>query len=395
MPTVRALIQVNGVDGSNDDLPLNVLVRLNNNGLGGETSFLWCIVDQPGGASDALTSTTIQNPTFTPRKEGTYLISLVVDQGLPTECQDSAVVGIRQVKSRVRVPAANETIQLGVKGWATTGNNVIQKLDSFVGDSGTLLAVATGAMHAGQVCYLGDLATIKTGLPGEETLPNAYLVAAHADLLQTLYIVEGTPTSPGGAAVLGDIVVLRFNGAYRASLYPPIAGYAPVYCDAAGAINTTYTDGARIVGMLQCNGAGMSTLIWGVCFTASRGFVVFGSHATQDGLTVKWLQPSGGGSNADTDELQMNLGSNVVLRNLRVHSAPDGPTGVGNQIFTLYDNGAPTSLQVTLLNGASSVEDTTHVSNGTGLISLQAIGDNGAMLGAEDVYATLEVFSAT
>ena len=65
MPSAN--ISINGVDGSNADLPINVLVQLGNQNTGGEVTFNWTIVDQPPGLDDMLSSATLQNPTFTPK----------------------------------------------------------------------------------------------------------------------------------------------------------------------------------------------------------------------------------------------------------------------------------------------------------------------------------------
>ena len=62
----QALITVNAVVGSNDDLPIDTLVTLANDNVGGETTYLWEIVDQPVGTADTLSSTSAPSVTFTP-----------------------------------------------------------------------------------------------------------------------------------------------------------------------------------------------------------------------------------------------------------------------------------------------------------------------------------------
>ena len=131
----RARIEINASVGSNTDLPINTSVLFSNDDAGDETSYLWSVLDQPVGATDALSNTTIENPTFTPKKEGTYLVRLTVDSGLSTESVDQVIVGIRDLKTRLRVPAAGETTEGDTTdGWSTTVNEMLNTtLDAITG----------------------------------------------------------------------------------------------------------------------------------------------------------------------------------------------------------------------------------------------------------------------
>src|SRR5260370_34686163 len=166
----QAQITVNGVTGSNNDLPINTLVQLNNNNAGGETTFNWNIIDQPLGAVDSLSNAAIVNPTITPKKEGTYLIELVVNQGLGTEARNRVILGIRQLKSRERVPGAGEALEDGTRGWAGAAGSLLQHPDTVVGDNGTLDGIANVGLTRGQVVKLNTRGTLKSGLPGQEFL---------------------------------------------------------------------------------------------------------------------------------------------------------------------------------------------------------------------------------
>ena len=265
-----AKIQLNGVDGSNDNLPLNTLVQLNNHGDGNESTFLWAIAQQPVGGTDTLSATNIQNPTLTPKNEGSYLITLVVDQGLATECQDSAIVGILQLKTQTRIPAATETKQVdAARGWAPRVDVALQRLDSLVADPGTLIAVSTAIANPGQVFYLGDLTTIKTGLPGQEYVPFAYPVASASDLANPLVIFEGK-VGVNGACAVGDLIVLRSAGIFRAATFASQVGYVPAYCSTAGVVSAAQTANCRMVGTFQ-GGTNIvaSFLAWGAFYESS------------------------------------------------------------------------------------------------------------------------------
>lgn len=217
----QALIKINGVIGSDDDLPLDTLVQLDNENIGGEVTYLWEILDQPAGTPDVLSSATIQNPTFTPKKEGTYLLRLTVNKDLPSEGTDTAIAAVRQLKTRERVPAAGETLEDNPsRGWAEDTNVFLRTLNSFIADPGTVVGVnkTGGTLARGTVVRATSRETIKAGLPGEEDLPG-FTTAPATDALnldELLLIVEqgvdgSNPVSAGGLFVarwLGRIAAL-------------------------------------------------------------------------------------------------------------------------------------------------------------------------------------------
>lgn len=206
MPTAQ--ISINSVPGSNDDLPINTLVQLSNVSTGGEITFNWTILDQPDGTPDVLSNPTIVNPTLTPNKEGTYLLLLVINQGTGTEVQNQVIVGIRQLKSRMRIMAAGESVEdSSVIGWKEAGNGVLGMIDSLFADAGCGVALAgEGSLTPGTVLYASGKATIKTGLPGQETLPVLNKAVASGDtgaspLLILVSGVDGSTTPANGALI--------------------------------------------------------------------------------------------------------------------------------------------------------------------------------------------------
>ena len=46
----QAAIEINAVEASDENLPIDTLVQLSNNDVGDETTYLWEIVSQPPGA---------------------------------------------------------------------------------------------------------------------------------------------------------------------------------------------------------------------------------------------------------------------------------------------------------------------------------------------------------
>lgn len=212
----QAQIEINAIIGSDDDLPINTLVALDNNNIGGEVSFLWSILDQPAGPADLLSNPAIQTPTFTPTKEGTYLIQLIVNDSLPTEDTDSVIAAVRQLKTRERVPAAGEQVEDNPsRGWAEDTNTFLRTLDGHIADPGTIVGVnnAGTPLLRGVVVRVTSSQTIKTGLPGEEDLPGfskALATAGAALDEQLLVVVQGVDGSD--PVPIGGLTIARFIG---------------------------------------------------------------------------------------------------------------------------------------------------------------------------------------
>lgn len=208
--STRAKIKVNGVDGSNDDVPINVLVTLANDGLGGETTFLWTIVDQPEGAADSLSSSSVASPTFTPKKEGSYLIRLTVNASLSDEATNQAIVAVRQLRTNQRVPAAQETLEDdSTAGWKLAANRQLQLLDKLKGDSNLVVAWSHVGAVVDQCVKFAGTKTIKAGLPGEEII----VLTAAAGAGVPVGVIVG-PCKTGGA-VSDNLVFVRGHGLHE------------------------------------------------------------------------------------------------------------------------------------------------------------------------------------
>jgi len=232
-----ANIEVNGIAASNTDLPINTLVQLSNADVGGETTYTWTIIDQPEGPADALSATAIENPTFTPKKEGTYLLQLVVNLGLTSEAVDRKVAAVRQFKSFLRVPAAQETIQADlVKGWKPHVNAALQRLDSVAGDSGVLACrnASGGTLTPGTIVRFVDESTIKTGLPGEERLlgVSAALATVATHVTGTLGVTVGA--ADGGSWTTAKVGLVRVRGLVESTAPGSPAVGTPVFAGSTG-----------------------------------------------------------------------------------------------------------------------------------------------------------------
>lgn len=231
----QAKITVNAVPGSNTDLPINTVVALNNQNTGGELTYAWNILDQPPGTTDVLSSVNTQNPTFTPKKEGSYLLRLIVNQGDPDQQENRVIVGVRQLKTRERIPAAGETTEAdAADGWATAYNSILRRDDALLSDPGVIVGVNSsgGTLTRGQVVRCTATEVLKNTLPGQESVPGFTLATSSTlgEVDELLCIVEGTPT--GGTSVPGVGIpenrimkvryIGRFAGAVPASGVPAV-----------------------------------------------------------------------------------------------------------------------------------------------------------------------------
>lgn len=267
----QASITINAVPGSAVNLPLNSLVQLDNQNIGGELSYKWEILDQPPGTADTLSSAVIQNPTFTPRKEGTYLVKLTVNEGLVTEQQQTVVAACTQLKTLERIPAAGEVLEADVAdGWATAMNSLLRRVDLLLSDPGIMVGVnaSGGTLSRGQVVRAAATEVIKSGLPGQETVPG-FTLATSATLGlvdELLAIVESTPS--GGASVPGTgsaenrLMKVRYIGRIASQVVAngPVAAGDVIYVNDSGALDKNQGTIRRRVGSAM--GAGGTVDVW-------------------------------------------------------------------------------------------------------------------------------------
>ena len=251
----QARIEINGTPGSNDALPINALVQLSNDDNLGELTYLWSILDQPPGPVDSLSATNIENPTFTPKKEGSYLLQLIVNFGLPDEKIDKAIVGIRQLKTLERIPAAGETVEVDLAdGWASAMNSLLRRIDALLSDPGSLVGENTsgGVLTHGDVVRVTSGAVIKAGLPGQETVPGftKALASSLDNMDELLCVVEGDVA--GNLSVsAGELAKVRYIG--RIATVPLGSGAIgdPVYVSNTATLSVSPGSYRRQVGSIM------------------------------------------------------------------------------------------------------------------------------------------------
>lgn len=345
----QAVIEVNAVAGSDDDLPINTVVQLSNADIGGETTYAWTVMDQPEGAADALSNPAIENPTITPKKEGTYRLRLVVNAGGGDEKIGYATLGIRHLRTFELEPAAGELLETdGVRGWAKFANRLFRRAMNGITDANLVACVntAVGALAVGTVVKIVDQNTIKTGLPGEERLPGATAVSAasHYNVSGTLGVVILSPS--GGAITTGKVAIVRVFGLSEIAVAGVPTLNDPVYVDNAGLPSLTPGTFRRAIGrVVQVSGGNFRWVVEG-------GWVRKGINTKQmhlAGRTVGanwsiagggWLESTGAGSFMTAFE--MERGDKIVdIRFERYGNASADFTGIN---FLVLGAGTDTNI---------------------------------------------------
>jgi hypothetical protein len=389
---VQALITVNAVAGSNDNLPINTVVNLGNQGNGGELTYLWAIVNQPPGATDSLSATNVVSPTFTPKKEGTYLLQLIVNQGLPSECYNRVICGVRYVKSYQRAPAAGETTEYSLlTGWATAVNASATAFDTSTAVQDKV-GVAGVGLALNDVVYVSGQTTLKAGLPGEEVVPTFSKALANSTptLGNVFGIVVGTPS--GGAVTAGQPVKVRLQG-----LTPSVAGAfvagTVLYLSDTGVLSATAGTTTVKLAVSTATGGGVSTVYFfgsqadpTAVYPSLHYYTIVVGNALQGDLATEctYLDPGdGSGIAAAVTFMYAKRGTIIVRRG--TYTRPSGSIpylitgnvclqgeGRGQTIIVappLDDSGIPWRV-ATLYGSEATIQDMS--------ISVQARGVTGA-----------------
>lgn len=250
----QALITIDATAGSNPPngtaLVIGATVQLSNVNAGGELTYLWEFLDKPEGSLSAFSNNAIQNPTFVADTEGTYLIKLTVNRTLATEQVDTVIAGIKQLKSKIRIPAAGETQEESTsRGWAEDVNRAMQVLDTNQANPARIVAYANSSLSTGSVVYFDAMQTIKSTLPGEEKVPRLALAQASSTLVreQPLFVVH-SKVGGGTSVSSGQLCYVTLSGIVGPLALGSGSALDPVYVDDSGSIGTTVGTNARRIG---------------------------------------------------------------------------------------------------------------------------------------------------
>ena len=379
----QALIKINAVAGSDDDLPINTLVQLANTNTGGETTYLWTILSQPPGAADALSSAVITNPTFTPKKEGTYLIQLIVNAG-PLELVDTVVAAVRDLKTFERVPAPLEQDENdAAAGWAgavSGASQILRRSLTALADPGNIVVLAGASGVAGHVVSFSGTAVLKTGLPGEETLPvvDIALATSSATATATLGYVTGTP-SGASVSVNQPVVVRRFGLIPNINVGAAVVG-DPIYLGDTGLLSTAPGTNTRVVGHVVVVGVTGAVYFDGAGAGAGTADLVPVTITTAGTYNIEWGQAVLVNT---TDVVTVNLPASDPSKRLTITAAISDPgkltivadTGTPDNIYSNVGPDVLTSLTELVLNALPGVFIQQHyeVTSVTGAVFLDGM----------------------
>lgn len=127
-----AAIKINGVIGSRDDLVLSTLVTLTNNDDTGVISWVWSFISKPPGSTATIASASSPTATFIPDVVGSYLIRLIVSDGL-VNYSDRVIGAIVTSNLGIRIPAAYEETEFDTtNGWSGALYTTFTSIDSGV-----------------------------------------------------------------------------------------------------------------------------------------------------------------------------------------------------------------------------------------------------------------------
>lgn len=233
---MSAIIQINsGTPGlSNDNLELGAVVTLTSVDTALH-SYTWSIVSQPAGPNDNIVGSG-QVVTFTPTKEGSYLVKLTVDFGYPSEDSQQLIAAVRELETGNRIPAIGETVENSVNdGWANPVDAILQRVTRYE-DAGVLPGVAAEALAVGDVVYAAGIYTLASGLPGQRVV--ATWSKAHADVAAEVQGVFGVVVGSvlGGSIVTNNVITVQTTGLYQGVPFgsAPSVGDPVFISDAAG-----------------------------------------------------------------------------------------------------------------------------------------------------------------
>ena len=253
---MAAIIQINGGTGgvSNDSITLGSSVSLYS--VDAATTYQWAIVSQPAGPTDALVTPTQRGASFTASKEGSYLLLLTVDDGLPTESSQQLIAAVRELETGDRVPAIGETTENSANdGWANPVDAILRRVTQFT-EAGVQPGVAAESLTVGDVVYAGDVYTLAAGLPGERVVAN--WSKAHANVAAEVQGVFGVVVGSvlGGSIDADDVITVQTTGLYQGVPFgsAPSVG-DPVYISDAAGLALTQGTIKRQIGTVCAVGA--------------------------------------------------------------------------------------------------------------------------------------------
>lgn len=342
----RAKIQINGIDATSALAAVSATITLSNDDEGGETTYLWSVVDQPEGISDSLSSPATESTTLTLTKEGSYQIRLVVNLGTGTEAIQTATISVLDSRTNERVPAATETIETSTqKGWALATNRIFRRVLSGSVDGNIQVARTPGGLAPGKIVRITGVATVNTGFQSQyEVMGIAAALGTVTVATRVGIVIDGVVT---GDLSGGSLVLVRMFGLVPFIGTGSPAVDDPVYLSNTGVAALTPGTASRVIGTVISSGGGSYRwVIDGAKPAASGGGgvaamfdkVITGTQITFGAAFDVW--DPGTAFGAVTLVLCTTDASTRAVRGLKV---PDGPVIDGAIVALQNVNPTPTN----------------------------------------------------
>lgn len=218
MPSLTIL--VNGQANNDINCPIDESVTLSAVVVGVPAlSYTWVIVTQPPAGAIVFngsggTTSNLATESITPTVQGTVLVSLIINQSNPaTALVASAIAGVRQLRTQIRVPAVGEQDEASLQGgWAPEENNSMQVIDGVRGDPGFQTCVSGDGSPVGTIVTFSSSSTQLSGLPEQFLLPETFLALTNSgsNVSQPMGMIAGAVS--GSAITAGSLIYVRHTG---------------------------------------------------------------------------------------------------------------------------------------------------------------------------------------
>lgn len=388
----RALIKINGTDSQFTTVAIGSTVNLSNHDEGGEVSYGWQIVDQPEGTADVLSATGVENVSFTPTKEGSYLLKLTVNAVLSTVSVQTAIVAVLEARTGDRIPAGAEVLETGLTGWAPAVKRILSRTLHATVDANLIIAQTPGGISPGGLVTLTGTAIMNPGSQSAFTVTQLAAATAATQHRERIGIlIDGVAA---GITTASALVLVRIFG-----LVPFVGTGSPAVGDRIFLSNTgtaALTPGTvpRTIGYVVASSAGsyqwvidagLGAVLPGVFLGRQRLTASSGTYTPTPGtafLIASELAGGGGGGGAVGSHAAGGGGCSGTLLRFQVGAFGGTPITGG-----AYANGAGGAGGSAAGGGGGSGGDTTIVINGT-TFTAKGGGGGGGMTASTDNLST-------
>lgn len=337
MPANASIVINSGTAGEAAiDLPINTVVNLSNYSDTGVVSYQWVIVSQPEGAPQVNLEPHIDPPivstepacSFTPTKEGSYLIRLTVNEGEPDESTDTTICAVRELQTGDRIPAPQETTEVNADdGWAPGAVTKILQRVTRLEDAGIFVAQndSGGTLEIGHVVHMNGMTEIGTGDNARKIPTVGKAIATDLNTVDgPLGVVVATVAGELLPTLSGSLCRVMVMGGFASYTLPGTPGAGdPLFVGNDGRLSTDAGDYVRQVGdVAKDNGDGT----FDIAISAGANSIPRGNAGGD--LTGLYPDPTVAKINGTSVSEGGNLGA--VLQMVDANEAGWGPVLLAN-----------------------------------------------------------------